>query len=93
MLWFCHLFLDFCASPISLSEGRIFLRKGTGVGEGGGKNRKTPNMQCLFTALRGSCVAQNLLQKYDEGQQEFLELKHLLQKQAQQLEAAVLKTE
>ena len=51
-----------CSSPISSSGANFFLGKGKRGewGRWGGKNRKTGNMQCISTGLKGFCFANNV---------------------------------
>ena len=51
-----------CSSPISSSGADFFLGKGKRGewGSRGGKNRKTGNMQCISTGLKGFCFANNV---------------------------------
>ena len=48
-----------CAPHRFHRVGRIFSKKGEKRG-GGGKNRKTRNMQCISTGLKGFCFANNV---------------------------------
>ena len=49
------VFLDFCASPISLSEGRTFLRKGS-LEEGGGRRGLEQKQEDAKHAMSFHCT-------------------------------------